>query len=741
MDDAQHESGHLLDYWRVLMGRKEIMIAISLFVILAGVVVTITMPRTYMAATRIAVRNDNPDVAPFQMVKPQQTMIMGGNYDPYFLRTQFEIIQSRPILYDVINNLKLQEHFGRMYSDDGNPYSPPQAADELAESMKVQQYRDTNLIELRVYRSTRHSSPEIARQDAARIVNEIAAVYRDHRMKSLRDEAERGLAALEGAFRAEQKRVAETEVKLEKLRKELNISSFEAMWNGHTSGASLDTIRVQQLEGARIQARNKMLDCKTRLDELQRLQGSELLFAAALIVRDPMLSSIRDNLVEGEIMQRRLKETLGARHPDVIRQEQVVGGLHQKLDETLKGIVKGLQTEYAIAESQLGAAEKDLKAAQATEISSQSDRYLPFVKLQAELERQRELRDTLEKRLLQERIELELPRTPVEVVDVAEVPELNRAVSPRVPLNIILSVVFGLFCGIGVVFFIEYMDTSVKELEEFEQYIKAPIFSVIPQKVQPLPDETSDTGHGEAYRVLRMNLQFSKRFVGGKTVCFTSGGAGEGTTLTSFNLACICGQLGQKILIVDADRRRPSQHKLFKASSRPGFSDLLLGTMTLEQVTRRSPRAPGVDFILGGRSLPATHGVLNSQRIRAIIDELKPRYDLVIFDSAPIIGVSDASIICSAVEGVVLIVKHRGFPRAMAARAKAMIENLGTPCLGIVLNNLNASRDYSYYYHSSRYGYYYRKSPSAKDKDEDQAVAGQTRPPQKAADVERTAQA
>src|ERR1035437_317426 len=158
MDDAQHEGGHLLDYWRVLMGRKEIMIAISLFVILTGVVVTITMPRTYMAATRIAVRNDNPDVAPFQMVKPQQTMIMGGNYDPYFLRTQFEIIQSRPILYDVIGNLKLQEHFGRMYSDDGSPYTPPQAADELEKSMKVEQYRDTNLIELRVYRSTRHSS-------------------------------------------------------------------------------------------------------------------------------------------------------------------------------------------------------------------------------------------------------------------------------------------------------------------------------------------------------------------------------------------------------------------------------------------------------------------------------------------------------------------------------------------------------------------------------------------------------
>ena len=375
-----------------------------------------------------------------------------------------------------------------------------------------------------------------------------------------------------------------------------------------------------------------------------------------------------------------------------------------------------------------------------TEISSQSERYMPFVKLQAELERQRELRDTLEKRLLQERIELELPRTPVEVVESAEVPEINHAVSPRVPLNILLSIVFGLFCGIGVVFFIEYIDTSVKELEEFEQYIKSPIFAVVPQKVQPLPDEKTESGHGEAYRVLRMNVQFSKRFVGGKTICLTSGGAGEGKSLTTFNLACVCGQLGQKVLLVDADLRRPSQHKLFKVDARPGLSDLLLDTVTVDAATRRSPRTPGVDFILSGRALSATHGVFNSQRLRTLIDELKPKYDLIVFDTPPIIGVSDASIICSVVDGVILVVQHSAYPRAMAARAKAMIENLGTPCLGVVLNQLNTSRYYYAYYNSSRYGYY-QTPPSPKNKDEDMAVAGQTRAPRKAADVERTAQA
>ena len=222
MAESQQEAQHFLDYWRVVQSRKEIVIAVSLFVILAGVVLTLSLPKVYMASTRIGVRQDLPDV-PFQYSK-QQPMVLGAGYDPYFLRTQFEVIQSKPILYEAIRNLRLQEHFGRLYSEDGSPMSLQDAYKNVVHGMKVQQYRDTNLIEIRIYRSTRRSTPEIARQDASRVANEIASVYRDYRMKMSRDEQERGVDALQQAYAIEQKKVEELEGKLETLRQDLHVN-------------------------------------------------------------------------------------------------------------------------------------------------------------------------------------------------------------------------------------------------------------------------------------------------------------------------------------------------------------------------------------------------------------------------------------------------------------------------------------------------------------------------------------
>ncbi len=696
------ETQHFLDYWRIVQGRKEVVIAAALFIIVAGIAITLSLPRVYMASARIAVRQDLPTVTPFQYRPTQQQMMLAG-YDPYFLRTQFEIIQSRPILYDVIRNLRLQEHYGRMYSENGAPLSLQDAYRILQRSMKVQQYRDTNLIEIRIYCSTRRSDAETARQDAARIANEIAAVYRDQRMRLNREETKRGLEAMSEAYREQQQKVAEAEAKVEQLRKELNVSVIGVPGTGR--GGPLDTARLERLELNRIQARNNMIERRTRLEGIERLTGDELLYSAALVVNDPALAALRQNLIEAETTLRKLQESYGERHPDVVRAESVAADMRRKLDETLKGIKMGLQTDYEIARKELEAIEADLAAARASDIRAHGEKYLPFMKAESELERQRQIRDTLEMRLVQEQIEMELPRTPVEVVDVAEPPDASDPVSPKVVLNVVLSVLVGLGCGVGLAFFTEYMDTSVKTVEDIEQYIGASIVGVIPQKVRPLLEEGADSPHAEAYRVLRMNLQLSKKLSGGNTVCVTSGGAGEGKSLTLFNLAYVCAQLGERVLVVDSDLRRPTQHKMFKLPNRVGLADVLMGKAAVADVIETTPVA-GLDFLPSGKLPSASHGLLSSQRLREIIGQLKGRYDYVFFDAPPIMGVSDAAVLSSEVDGVLLIVQHRSYPRAVSSRAKAMVENVGGNLIGVVLNNLNVTRDYYYYYYQN---YYYHK--------------------------------
>ena len=696
-----------MDYWRMVKSRKEVVIAVFLFVVLGGIAVTLSLPKKYMASTRIEVRPDAPNIS----VEHAQAAQLTTLFDMYFLRTQFEIIQSRPILYEVIKNLRLQEHFGQMYSADGNPVSLQEAYRLLATSMNVQQYRDTNLIEIRIYRSARRNDLETARRDAARIANEVASVYRDSRMKKNRDETERSLVAIKEAYQAQQKKVEEAEARVEKLRNELKVSGFMGSQPGTAS--SLDNARLERLEINRINARKEMLERRTKLEQMMRLQGSDLLYSSASVIGDPTLTALRQSLTETETLLKKKQESLGERHPDVVSAMAVAADLRSKIADTLKGQILGLQTDSEIAKRDLEAAEADLEAAKSSDISAHAERYLPFAKAESDLARQRQIRDTIETRLAQEGIELELPRTPVAVVDPAEVPEESDPVSPKLMLNIVLSIILGLGCGIGLVFFIEYVDTSVKTVEDIEQYIGATIVGVIPQKVRPLADEGSDSPHAEAYRVLRMNIELSKKLGGGNMICVTSGGAGEGKSLTLFNLAYVCSQTGKKVLVIDSDMRRPTQHKMFKMSNRSGLADVLLGTANLAEAIKASPM-PNLDFLASGKLPSTSHGVLNAQRLREIMAYARSRYDYVFFDSPPILGVSDASILSSEVDGVLLVVQHRSYPRAVSSRAKAMVENAGGNLVGVVLNNLNMTRDYYYYYHSYYYNYTYGRSRDQK---------------------------
>lgn len=695
MSDTQ-DSQHFLDYWRIVYARKEIVIGVALLVIVSAFAITMWQPKVYMASTRIAVRRDTLEMA----IQQPQASLMMGSYDPYFLRTQFEIIQSRPILYEVINKLDLCKHFGRLYSDTMTPLALQDAYKHLSQSMKVQQYRDTNLIEIRIKRSTKRTSSQVAREDAERIANMVAQVYLDQRMKSIRDEKDRGLLALREANAKQQKEVEAAEKRLETLRLELGVTDIGSARQDNVN--TLDKERLHQIELDRVAARNKMIERRTMLEKIEKLQGDELLYSAAYLLKDPALASLRDQVNDAEIKVKMLMENYGGKHPQVISAMAAVTDARKKIDETLKGIKLSLQTDVEISTKAYEAVEADMAAAKKSDISDHTERYLPFNKAENELLRVRQVRDALESRLKLEQIEYNLPRTPVEVVDRAEMPDENDFVSPILLMNLILGVIAGMGAGVGLAFLIEYFDTSVKTVDDIERFLGTTILGVIPQKVKPLIDEGPESRHAEAYRVLRTNIQFSKKFVDGRTLCLTSGGAGEGKSLTASNLAFIFAHAGQKVLLVDGDMRRPTQHKLFSLSNQAGFADVLMDRMTPEAAICQSS-VGNLDIILSGKLPSVAHGIMTTQRVRDMIATLKPLYEVIIFDTPPIMGVSDASIIASEVDGVLLVIQHRSYPRAMSARAKAMVENVGGNLVGVVLNNININRDYYYYYHS----YYY----------------------------------
>lgn len=683
--DAQLDNKlHFLDYWRVIKSRKEIILAVMLLVVLTGMAYTLTMPKIYMSNARISVREDVLDVAVFE----RQYM---SAYNPFFLKTQYEIIQSRPILYQVIQNLDLQQKWAAKYGAEGGVLRREDTYLILTKSVRVNQYRDTSLIDIQVYSEDR--------EEAARIANEIANVYREQRLSLKRREVKRGVDALENELQKQQERVDAAENDLERLRKEGGVTLLQR-------GFRVDKVRLQSLEADRISARVDMLVREARLNQLEALNGEELMNASAYIVNDQSLLVLRKQIVDTEVQLKLLLENFGVNHPEVRRIQAGLDELHIKLDNALEGLKKGIRADYEVAKAKYEALEAELETARAADIQSEAEQYLPFERAERNVEIQREILNALRARVAQEGIEMEVPRTPVEVIEPAEPPSEKRFISPRIVFNMALSLIIGCVAGVGLAFFIEYLDTSVKTVDDVERHLGLPVLGVIPQKVRSLMEEGPDSAHAEAYRVLRTNMQFARKSGGpGGAFAVVSGGAGEGKSTTLFNLAYVCAQLGDKVLIVDSDLRRPVQHTFLGISNRFGLTNVLLREAPVEEAIKATS-VPNLHFLPSGKLPRTSLGLLDSQRMRELVKNLKARYDIVFFDSPPIVGVSDASILASEVDGVMLVVQYRKYPRDISARARRMLDNVGATVLGVVLNNINILRDDNYYYYHSYYSHY-----------------------------------
>jgi capsular exopolysaccharide synthesis family protein len=302
------------------------------------------------------------------------------------------------------------------------------------------------------------------------------------------------------------------------------------------------------------------------------------------------------------------------------------------------------------------------------------------------------------------------------MVQITDAAEPGKApVKPNKPVNIVLGLIFGLIMGVGLAFFIEYLDTSVKTIDDVERTFQAPVLGVIPQNIGYLLEEGSESKHAEAYRVLRTNLLFSRQDEKLNTIVVVSAGAGEGKSTTTLNLSTVFAQAGNRVLIVDSDLRRPTLHKLFKVANNLGLTNYLLKQNTIAEIVQTT-NVPNLDFMASGKLPNSSMGILGSAQMKEMIAELRQRYDFIFFDSPPILGVSDASILASEVDLVIQVIQYRRYPQPMTIRAKQMIEKVGGNFVGIVLNNINMSQDEGYYYYSGYYhDYYYSRSASEQE--------------------------
>ena len=696
---------HFLDYWRIIRIRKTVILAVFLLVSLTTTVVTFLLPESFSSRALISIEQDLPDVDPRDRGYAVRSMA-----DPFFIQTEFQRIQSKPVLYKVIEELNLQQEWGRKYKQPG-PLTRDRAYGILKGSLSVQQQHNTALVEIHAYSDNK--------DEAATLANKVAEVYAKVRSEQRGDRVKGGVVALRKQLVIQDQEITNIQSRVNALRTELKISDTEAQGNQPTPTLSSENLRI--LNTGYFEALRNFTTASNIYGKMAGLSREEFKDAVLTQVSDARLSELiaQENSTEQKLETLRAGQ-LGADHPEVRTATELLKTVRRQLDGALKGLLYGLKTKMETERDNAALYRAQLDEATQNDSMAYS-KTRPYYEAKDELAQKKLWREQLYKNIIATETEQLMPfQGTVQKIEDAEAnPEPFR---PNKKLNIGLGLGIGLLIGIGLAFFIEYLDTSVKTIDDVERALQAPVLGVIPQNVGLLIDEGPDSPHAEAYRVLRTNVLFSRKDPKLNSLTVVSGGAGEGKSTTIFNLATVFAQNGQRVLIIDSDLRRPSLHKCLRLSNGLGLTNFLLKQNTLEEVIQTTSVA-NMDFMPSGRLPSSSLGILSSMQMKELIRDVKRRYDFVFFDSPPIMGVSDASILASEVDMVLQVIQYRRYPQPMTIRAKQMIEKVGGNLLGIVLNNINVSQDENYYYYSGYYYDYYSKGEYAEKDGEKKGAA------------------
>ena len=320
--------------------------------------------------------------------------------------------------------------------------------------------------------------------------------------------------------------------------------------------------------------------------------------------------------------------------------------------------------------------------------------------LQREVTTNRQIFDGLLQRAKEAGISGDLQASNVRVVDQAEVP--RSPVLPQHRSDLMFGLAVGLALAIGFALVLEHLDNRIKTPDEIAEHLSLPCLGLVPRIAKgkltgvPLINNGVPPNFAEAFKGVRTNVQFSSAHEGSRSLVVASTCPGEGKTLVSTNLAIALAQMGQRVILIDADMRRPTLHELLGERQEPGLSHVLVGETSASQAVRRTS-VPGLWMLPAGRIPPNPAELLGSPRFKVFLNTLSEKFDWVILDSPPVMAVTDASVLAHLANGVIFVVGAEMVHRGAARTAIAQLLAANGKIVGAVLNRVNLDRDKYYY--------------------------------------------
>ena len=705
MTDSTEAKLHFLDYWRVVKLRLGLILLTFFLVMVTAGFYVFFLPRQYYSQVTVEIK---PDMNKTSQLDQNMS---SGRIDPQFVATQIQVLKKSEILNPVIEKLDLVKKL----SPPGMTMPMHWVTEVLGRSMVVSEQRNTTLVEIGVY----HTEKQLA----ADIANTIAVEYRDQRILELRRNMDQTLAEMKDELKTKEDELKQLFVEASALRQQGNIVDPDP----ENPGAALSISAVNgtiSSEAIMLEKRAMVDQMRSKLQRIEQLKPEELMEAIRILeITDQTVEKTLPLLQEARAEEAKfLSAGLGENHPRV-KSLRAQRDVYQRiLTDQLESIRRSLKTKLGIEEMTLKMYTDNVNAQRTSQIADKTD-MAPYVAKKSAYIMAKQLILGIRQQYEKARFDNILTQMPVKIWQRAQ-PGLYPE-KPSVILYMIVAAMLGIVAGIALAFFIEYLDTSVKTVDDIERHLALPVLAVIPTDIMILLKQKRDTADAEAYRILKGNIELNLPDHGANTYTLVSGGPGEGKSTTLANLAYIYAKGGANVLVVDADLRRPSQHRIFDVDNGTGLVDYLHGRKTLEEITLPS-RLDNLSLIPSGDLSMEDVGILNGPRMSELIIQLKKHYDVVFFDSPPILGVSDASILVSEVDNTIMVVQYRRFPRNMLQRVKTTVAHVGGNLIGVVLNNVDIRQDDSYRYYSNYKDYYGPKRDHPDDKKKPATTAAAT---------------
>jgi capsular exopolysaccharide synthesis family protein len=699
-------------YWRILMRRRWVIASVFAAVVVVTLLFTLRQTKVYSATATLIIEVSAPKVLNQQEVQDVVETGSGGYLmSKEYTETQYKVIQSRAVAQRVVEKLQLAKDLRFLgldhLKDAGRIERELSRIDpitELQERVKVIPVKDSRVARIQV----EDRDP----QWAATLANAVAEAYITENLSVKTN-------TTQGASDWLEQQLGDLETKLDQSGKALFDfkKSHDIVATTWEDRQGMVTQQLVAINDALTRARVQRAQLEARSEQIAALgdaleKGEPAGEAFAIVANSRTVQELKVKLAEASVECAGMRDVYMKDYPKLQACEARLAAARGGLRQEVRTILNAARAEYA----EVVQTERKLVALLS---STKSDAFginqyeRDYLELKRAHDNNQRLYELVLKRLKDASVTGMMQLSNVRILDRAEPPE--RPTSPRPMRNLALAILLGLGGGVALAFLLEMLDTTITTREQVEERLGLAFLGIIPSiEGEKQSDKERDlfvhanprSAAAECLRSIRTNLLFMSPEKPLKTIVVTSASPGEGKTTTATALAEVMADGGSRVLIVDADMRRPQLHTVFELPNDAGLSTLILGDGQLDQLVKPT-QIPNLSVLTCGPVPPNPAELLHTEGFTRLLQAMAQRYDRVIIDSPPAGIVADAVVISTQVDGTLMVLKAGQTSRDAAERAVRSIADVKGKIFGAVLNDLDLSdQRYGQYAQYYRYGYY-----------------------------------